>query len=277
MLFDMEEAVETGLSPGVLALLALLAVGGLLFVGWEADVTGEAFLEPYGACCTLRSWMYSREGEKLATPITSSELCYPTESPTNCCRRVGSDYPEYYPVKVLDAKAGTCDSPELSYPAAGEFNAFSACCTVEVRRNAPTGTIQSTAQTTGETCGPLETPNECCARAASSRTNFPIRVLGSKRGGCLSPEVGYPAPISLQARTPAYAVCCTMQTWRNAPTGYAQGTAESNTGYCDELETPGQCCARTSADISNYPFKLIGFKHGACAAPPEISYPIWIR
>jgi len=275
----MEETVEKRrLSPGVLGLLALLIIGGILFIG-NVNLTGQAILEPYSACCTLRSWMYSREGEKLASPLTTQETCYPIESPFNCCTRVGSQHPEYYPVKVIDAGAGACSAPQLSYPAAlsypsaaTSYNSYAACCTVETFRSAPTGFIQGSASTMNGNCGPLETPNACCARVGAARSAMPIRVLGSKRGACGTPQVSYPAAIPATG----FSLCCTTHTWRRSPIGYTQGTAETKTRYCSDIQTASQCCLSAASVDSNYPVRMLGWRFGACA-PPEASYPIWIR
>ncbi len=272
----MEEAVEPehGVSPGVLGLLAFLSIGGLLFVGWQASITGQYTAGPYStsgpflSCCTVEPWGSSITGYNPGTGITSTEVCTPTELPQRCCVRAARDRYNS-PVRLLYSHEGTCVGPEVNYPFGGEY---SACCSVQTWRSAPTGFIQSEAETSTERCTGSEAPQKCCARNAASRTQYRVRVLGAKLGDCNPPETAYPAPIP-----GGYTACCSGEMWLNAPTGYSQGTAQRKTGYCDPVETLSQCCARSVTQNADYPMKLLGFKFGSCEAGPERSYPAWIR
>ncbi len=273
----MEETVEPGhgVSPGVLGLIAVLSIGGLLFIGWQASILGNyvsgpySTSGPYASCCTVEPWSSSIAGYSPGAGLTTTEICKPTELPQRCCVRAASE--RYHtPVKLLDSGQGTCPGPEVSYPFGGDY---SSCCTVQTWRNAPTGFIQSTAETTTERCTGAETPTECCARNAAGRTKFRIRVLGSRFGDCNPPEISYPAAIP-----GGYQACCSSQVWQNAPTGYSQGTSTRTTASCDQLETLSQCCVRSITQTSQYPAKLLGFRPGSCTSSgPEKSYPIWVR
>lgn len=274
----MEEAVEPsehGLSPGVLGLIAVLSIGGLLFVGWQASVAGQYVAGPYAtrgpfaACCTVEPWGSSQAGFRLGTGLVSSEDCQAFEDPTRCCVR-GTRDRYHSPVRLLNAHAGICSAPEVSYPFAVGAQ-FSVCCTIETYRSAPTGSIQGGTETTTERCSAPEGPKDCCARAGATRSPFKIRVLGARAGDCNPPEVSYPAPIP-----GGYTACCYASTWLNSPIGYTQGTSKQTRGSCDRLEALSQCCARTVAQVSEYPMKLLGFKMGSCDTP-EISYPMGIR
>jgi hypothetical protein len=273
----MEEAVEpeSHLSPGFLGLLALFAIGGLLFIGWQSSsITGGYISSPYyvdsphAVCCTVEPWGTSQSGYRPGNGLTTTEVCSPREMPQRCCvRQTSKRY--HSPVKLLDASEGACFVPEVSYPAGGTF---STCCTTQTYRSAPTGFIQGNTETKTESCYAGETPNGCCARAAAERTVLKIKVLGSRTGSCERPEKSYPAPVA-----GGYSACCTAETWRNAPIGYTQGNAETSTVYCEELESVSQCCNRVLSQVSDYPFKLLGFKAGSCRSSPDISYPLWVR
>lgn len=272
----MDETVETGagLSPAVVAVIALLSVGGLLFVGWlgSDDITGNAVIQsPYAACCTVQPWGSSISGYSAGSDFTSTELCDPFELPQRCCMRAGTSR-FHSPVRLLDSRVGVCPAPELSYPAdVSVSDSYSACCTTEAVKSAPSGFIQMGSSTNTERCSRYETARECCARAGSTRTKSAIRVLGSKFGSCVAPQTSYPAPLA-----GGYTACCTGSSWRNSPTGYTQGTAESMTSYCDSIESLSQCCARSITQNSQHPMKLLGFRIGSCEVP-EKSYPVWLR
>lgn len=265
---------EHGVSPGVLGLIAVLSIGGLLFIGWQASIVGQyttgpySTSGPYSGCCTVSPWSSSIAGFSPGAGLTTTEVCKPTELPQRCCVRATTD--RYHsPVRLLNAREGMCAAPEVSYPYGGDY---SSCCTVQTWRSAPTGFIQSEAETVTERCSGVETPDECCARNAASRTPFMVRVLGARFGGCAPPEVSYPAPIP-----GGFTACCSGEMWQRSPIGYTQGTAAKTTAYCDPVETLSQCCARAITQNSEHPMKLLGFKLGACEYGPEKSYPVWIR
>ncbi len=272
----MEEEQPHHLSPGVIGLIALLSIGGLLFVGWEAKVTGDGMTGAVSyissACCTFKTWEYSPQGERKSTSVTTTETCYPGETPTQCCAHAGKYIPKY-PAEILSASPGVCVPPELSYPL-GKYDQYSACCTTQTWRYAPSGFTQGIAQTTTERCHTSESSDNCCLRAVSSKSTYKIRLLGSRGGQCDFPEVSYPALVPVGG----YSVCCTTQTWQLAPTGYSQGTAQTTTEACDQLERPQQCCMRSAGARSSYPIRFIGVRTGGCRTTiPEQSYPIWLR
>lgn len=273
----MEEPVETesGISPGVVFLVALFSIGGLLFVSWigtQGSITGNVITAPYATCCTAEPWGTSQAGYRQGTSQTWTVLCDAHELPTKCCYRAGKDRFRS-PVKLLGSSAGTCEatSPEVVYPF-GQYslNMYTSCCTVKKWGGAPTGTIQSEGLTFTEACNSVETPFECCSRGGYNRLLSTIRVSGARMGNCNPPETTYPAPMP----SGGYASCCTTQNWQQSPTGYAQSEARTQTQYCDQLETPSQCCLRSVG----YPVKLLGARSGACGSPtPERYYPVWIR
>lgn len=110
-------AREVVLTPGVLLLLAVLSVGGLMFLGWQASLVGNATAWPYEACCTVETWRHSSTGFKQGEAITTTETCRAHESPGSCCLRNAGEKIEY-PVRLLGAMAGRCEAlpPELNYP-----------------------------------------------------------------------------------------------------------------------------------------------------------------
>ena len=274
----MEDSVETkdsGISPGVVFLIALFSIGGLLFVSWigaKGSITGEVISAPYSSCCTVAPWGTSQAGYRDGTGITFSSICYSDELPSKCCLRSGKNK-FMSPVKLLGSNWGTClpAGPQVSYPY-GQFssNQYNICCTIKKWGGAPTGIIQGEGETTTESCSAQETPFECCARAGADRTSSSVRVAGVRTGACSPPPVNYPAFVPQGG----YPICCTYQSWLQSPSGYSQGTAKSSTQYCDQLDTPAQCCIRALGT----PVKFLGARAGTCAvAVPEQSYPTWIR
>jgi len=273
---DEQDNEEYHISPGTLGLIALLSIGGLLIVGWQSSsITGGLSTVPYYACCTVQPWGSSASGYRQGTGITTSEMCDPVELPNRCCVRAGRDRYNM-PVNFVSSSFGMCapqtSSPAMSYPSS--VLGYKACCTVQSWRRSPTGFNQGVAETTTQDCDPGETIFQCCGRAGVYRMNLPVRVLGVKEGSCEVPEVSYPTG---QASVRGYSTCCSYETWRQSPMGYSQSTAQTVNGYCDELETPSQCCIRTASMSSKYPVKMLGTRMGSCQQKtPERSYPIWI-
>ena len=190
---------QTTLSPGFLGLIALLSIGGLLFLGWQANLIGDVTQPAYHLCCSTQNWM-----------------------------------------------------------------------------TAPTGWVQGNVQTATTYCGVDENPATCCVR---SRAPQSVRVLGFREGSCnvAPPERVYPIFAQGQAPAAPPAACCTVQTWLQSSTGYTQGQAQTGTAYCNDGETPGQCCLREANQNSNQPVKLLGARAGSCApGVPELSYPVWL-
>jgi len=347
---DSVEKEESGISPGVVFLIALFSIGGLLFVGWvgsKADITGDVIRGQYNACCTVEPWDLSMAGYRQGTGVGSTAVCDASELPNQCCVRAGKDlfrspvkliysiagacreggpavnYPSYFsypistekgytaccttsawrntqvgfteasadktttqcssfeslqtccsrvatrhvgsPVNVIDTGYGAC--PQISYPA-GEYTA---CCTIEVRSGAPSGTIRLPGQTTTETCSAFESMRDCCSRAGVERTlSANVRFIGAAQGACVKPEKSYPTAVS------GYPICCTLETWQQSPIGYTQGTAKTTTESCTEGENPNMCCFRAGSERYGYAVKLLGLKQGGCSSPQQ-NFPLWIR
>jgi hypothetical protein len=275
----MEEPVETedsGISPGVVFLIALFSIGGLLFISWlgsdSSGITGNVVSAPYAACCTASPTGTSMAAYRQGTGQTWTSLCEKSETPSRCCMRAGKDRFRS-PVSLLGSSPGTCEasSPEVVYPY-GQYSLqmYNACCTIKKWGGAPAGLIQAEGLTNTEACNPQETPFDCCSRAGYERTHSTIRVSGARLGNCNPPDVSYPSPMPLGG----YASCCTTQDWQQSPMGFAQGVARTHTEYCDSRETPAQCCIR----VAGHPIKLLGSRSGPCGSPtPDKYYPVWIR
>lgn len=263
---------KKGLTASILVLIAVLSIGGLMFLGWlgEPSVTGElSYQSPYSVCCTVNPWTSASSGYRQGEDFTSTEICDPFELPQRCCMRAGINRFKG-PVRLLDSRVGVCPGPELSYPVSTS-DSYKSCCTVQEVRTAATGFIQGRLSTETEFCNRFEDPAACCARAGSTRLKASVRVIGSKYGECNPPELSYPAPIA-----GGYTACCSGSSWEYAPTGYAQGIAKTLTAYCDPVEKLSQCCARFLAQTADKPVRLLGFRLGSCSQP-EKSYPVWIR
>jgi len=185
----MKESVEA-LTPGVLGLLALFAIGGLIFIGWQANLVGLATTS-YAACCTTNTWYDSPTGISQGNAVTTTESCFSTETPSTCCARAAT-IRAGLPVSVLGSKTGSCTAPETGYPAT--FGGYPVCCTLETWQNSPIGYTQGVAQTTTEFCGELETPSQCCLRTGSARYQLPVKLIGFRDGNCQPtyPQRSYP-------------------------------------------------------------------------------------
>lgn len=200
-----EQQAEHHVRPVAVLFIALLSIGGLLYLGWQANlasgVTGNVAAEPYASCCTTQEW-----------------------------------------------------------------------------RSSSTGFSQGFSSTRSVICGAHELSESCCVRDAAQRSRYPVRLIGAKEGYCAkdAPKKEYPSNVPRGQR---FDVCCSVQTWKHAPTGYAQGNAQTFTGYCEMFETANQCCVRSGKDFTgSSSVRLIGSKLGACGGPvPQTSYPVWIR
>ncbi|RMD58489.1 hypothetical protein D6825_00710 [Candidatus Woesearchaeota archaeon] len=147
-------------------------------------------------------------------------------------------------------------------------NDYFACCTAQEWRSAPTGNIQGELLTRSVLCRGSEGPVACCARESHALSPS-MAVVGARRGRCNPPQVQMPSiPRAFEAR-PA---CCTVSAWRQAASGYSQGTAKTNTEYCFDSESASQCCLRAGRERYG-PVRLLGAKEGSCSASPEVSYP----
>ncbi len=91
--------------------------------------------------------------------------------------------------------------------------------------------------------------------------------------------LGYGAKIAgdVVTDTPNRAICCTTETWANAPSGYVQGNAQTQTVFCFSGQTDTGCCYQQVSSVSNYPIRILGIRAGPCElGAPEQAYPIWI-
>jgi len=185
----MEE--EHAITPGVLGLIALLSIGGILFVGWEAQLVGKAVGDSYPACCTSQSWQRAPTGFISGTAQTKTEFCSPSESVTQCCSRASAARSEQT-VRLLGGRRGSCVAPEVSYPV--NFGGRAVCCTMNTWQHSPTGFTQGIAKTATEYCAKLETISQCCLRSGAERYDYPVRMLGFREGSCAPtvPERSFP-------------------------------------------------------------------------------------
>lgn len=106
---------DDALTPGVIVLIAVLSLGGLVFVGYEAALVGNAIDSPYYACCSVETWRHSPTGYSQGEAILSTESCFSYEDPSQCCVRATSERADY-PFKLTGAKFGMCEKLEVSYP-----------------------------------------------------------------------------------------------------------------------------------------------------------------
>lgn len=111
----MKEGEQESLTPGVLLLVAILSIGGLMFLGYTATLTGNAAGMPYTACCSVESWRNAPIGYVQGEGITTQESCNSYESPAQCCLRAAQARSEY-PLRLLGAVPGSCNRPEVNYP-----------------------------------------------------------------------------------------------------------------------------------------------------------------
>jgi len=92
--------------------------------------------------------------------------------------------------------------------------------------------------------------------------------------------LGYTAKLTGNAyeeTVSSYTICCTSQTWKNAPIGYTQGNAFTTTVYCPAGQGMAACCLQQVSLISDAPIEVLGVRAGVCEqAVPQASYPIWI-
>jgi len=103
------------LTPGILALIAVFSIGGLVFVGWQAELVGKATSPPYYACCSVESWRNAPVGYVQGEAVTTTQSCSGAERLVQCCARAAGQRSEY-PFKVVGAKYGSCESPQENYP-----------------------------------------------------------------------------------------------------------------------------------------------------------------
>jgi len=73
-------------------------------------------------------------------------------------------------------------------------DAYSACCSVETWRNAPEGYRQGQSEARTQYCRAYENPRQCCLRAATEQSPYPVRLVGAKLGACggVMPEENFP-------------------------------------------------------------------------------------
>lgn len=178
---------QSALTPAVLGLLALLSIGGILFLGWEAKTVNNAIIGDYVACCTTAVRGYSPTGLRQAEAITTTENCESTDTPEMCCAK-NVAIRSGHPIQVIGARSGSCLMPKVEYPAQTSAVGYSICCTTEEFTHAPTGYWQGQAKTDTFTCWDAETPGQCCVRASGRR------FIGAREGACnvASPQKNYP-------------------------------------------------------------------------------------
>jgi len=171
------------ITPFTLVLIAIVSIGGVLFIGWQANVVGNV-ASGYIACCTVQTWSHSPAGYIASPPVVTNEVCAAGEFSYQCCARAGAAHVKP-PIRVLASRTGSCSSPEISYPA-GPFEGYdyAICCTTEAWWSSPIGYTQGEAQTGTEYCSSLETPESCCLRERGARATNPIKLLGARRGEC---------------------------------------------------------------------------------------------
>ncbi len=242
------------LSPGIIAILALFSIGGLVFLGFQAAISGNyiSASSDYSACCTVLPWGSSPAGFSQDSGATNSELCSASELPNKCCVRAGRARFNS-PVNLVSASVGSC-SPELSYPGG------SVCCTTESWKRSPAGFTQGTAKTSTVYCDSAAF-FDCCAGSVEP----PARVIGFKPGACSSPAVAYPFDPS------GISACCSFETWTDSSSGYSQGDAKTINAACSEFESASQCCLRSSASLTTT-IRLLGASMGACGSSKN--YPV---
>ena len=104
------------MSPGLLTLLAVVAVGGLVVLGFQAESTGKVALN-FQACCTTETYQNAPTGFIQGNAITTTESCWAGESASTCCLRNVASRSEL-PIRLLGAKINACQrpSPDISYP-----------------------------------------------------------------------------------------------------------------------------------------------------------------
>ncbi|MBS3148972.1 hypothetical protein J4219_08925 [Candidatus Woesearchaeota archaeon] len=177
-------------NPLVLALIAVLAIGGLVVLGYGANVVGSAVYESRTVCCTGEAWRFGSSGLIQLGAQTYDSVCSGWENTRQCCLRVAGSKNQRY----ICGKDGSCVPPQVSYPTAPPVGGFSVCCSTSSWQHSPTGYAQGTAMTRTEYCNSFETMNQCCIRGAASRSSLPFKILGSRMGPCSvsSPMKSYP-------------------------------------------------------------------------------------
>jgi hypothetical protein len=187
---------EHGLTPGVIALIAILSVGGLTFLGWQASTVNNAIFE-YNVCCTVQTWSQGAKGLYQGTAQTTTERIYPGETPSEGCVRKAS-LRNNAPVTLLGVVDGKCsfDRPQVQAPSYVP-GGVPVCCTTDAWQNAPTGYAQLGARTATVFCGANEALGSCCMRADLRPGR--IFVRGYRVGACEAagvPQTSYPTWIA---------------------------------------------------------------------------------
>lgn len=191
-----EKAQESAISPGVVALIAVLSIGGLLFLGWGASTTNNAIFE-YEVCCSVQTWSQGAKGLYQGVAQTTTEKVLPGETPSEGCVRKAS-LRNNAPVTLLGVIDGKCsfDKPQVQSPSYVP-GGIPVCCTTEVWQDAPFGYAQLGAKTATVFCGTNEAPGNCCMRADLRPGRTFVR--GYRMGACTSqgvPQTSYPTWVS---------------------------------------------------------------------------------
>ncbi|PIN76169.1 hypothetical protein COV18_00545 [Candidatus Woesearchaeota archaeon CG10_big_fil_rev_8_21_14_0_10_37_12] len=104
------------LSSATLLLVAVLSIGGLALIGWQAHVSGSAVYDTFPACCTVATEQLAPYGVAQGLAQTSTETCMFGETVKECCLRATSERIRN-PLRLLGAHSGMCSmSPEVNYP-----------------------------------------------------------------------------------------------------------------------------------------------------------------
>ncbi|RJQ21831.1 hypothetical protein C4580_01560 [Candidatus Woesearchaeota archaeon] len=186
--------------PVVVLMIAILSVGGLLFLGWQAklanNITGNAFADSYVACCSTQEWRTGSTGLFQGVTATRSVACAGNELKESCCLRDGGMRSKY-PVRLVGAVEGYCsrDRPKVEYPAqVPRGQRYDACCSVQEWKHSTSGFYQGVAQTFTGYCDVYETASQCCVRAGEEYTGSSVRLIGARLGGCARPipQMSYP-------------------------------------------------------------------------------------
>lgn len=191
-----EKAQESALTPGVIALIAILSVGGLVLLGWQAKTVNNAIFE-YDVCCSVQTWYQGSKGLYQGVAQTTTERVLPGQTPAEGCILAASKR-NNVPVSLLGFVEGKCvfDRPQLESPSYVP-GGVPVCCTTDAWQNAPTGWAQLGARTATVFCGQNEALGSCCMRADLRPGR--IFVRGYRAGACEAqgvPQTSYPVWIS---------------------------------------------------------------------------------
>ncbi|MBI4146346.1 hypothetical protein HY489_03335 [Candidatus Woesearchaeota archaeon] len=195
--FPGSEPSEHSVRPAAVLFIALLSIGGLLFLAFLSNpsIVGEAVANPRVACCTTQEWRSAPTGYIQGALSTKNEYCSQFESIDGCCVRNAAMRTEGK-VRLVGAKEGMCSYtlPKKEYPAFVRGDMHRLCCSVQTWQHSPTGFAQGVAKTFTGYCESYERDSQCCLRAGREITGQTVRLLGVRQGSCTpaTPEKAYP-------------------------------------------------------------------------------------